>query len=221
MSISESLLTSGSYWFAVLLGAVVLMWAAVSAPWTRLRDNTQIHVWLGTCVALMVVWSIHPTALVGLDFHLLGATAFALMFGLRLSIVGFAIVLCGLAVSGQLVLDAIALDYLLLAVLPALVSTAILHLVERMLPRNFFVYVFVIAFFGAAVSVMIAGTASTQLVATLSQGTAADMAEQFLPFVMFLAFAEATLTGMLITLMVVYRPHWVATFDDAQYLRAR
>jgi uncharacterized membrane protein len=36
-----------------------------------------------------------------------------------------------------------------------------------------------------------------------------------------LAFGEATLTGMLMTLFVVYKPAWVGTFDDARYLRRR
>jgi uncharacterized membrane protein len=34
-----------------------------------------------------------------------------------------------------------------------------------------------------------------------------------------LGVGVATLTGMLITLLVVYRPSWVATFDDRRYLR--
>ena len=29
----------------------------------------------------------------------------------------------------------------------------------------------------------------------------------------------ATASGMVMTLLVVYRPRWVATFDDARYLR--
>jgi uncharacterized membrane protein len=33
-----------------------------------------------------------------------------------------------------------------------------------------------------------------------------------------MAWSEAFATGMLITLMVVYRPAWVATFDDRRYL---
>jgi uncharacterized membrane protein len=33
-----------------------------------------------------------------------------------------------------------------------------------------------------------------------------------------LAFAEAWLTGAAVTLMVVYYPHWVGTFDDRRYL---
>jgi uncharacterized membrane protein len=30
----------------------------------------------------------------------------------------------------------------------------------------------------------------------------------------YLAFGEATATGMVLTLAVVYRPQWIATFDD-------
>lgn len=30
-----------------------------------------------------------------------------------------------------------------------------------------------------------------------------------------------TLTGMVLTLAVVYRPSWVATFDDARYIKGR
>ena len=33
----------------------------------------------------------------------------------------------------------------------------------------------------------------------------------------YLALGEATLTGIALTLAVVYRPQWVATFDDAWY----
>jgi len=33
-----------------------------------------------------------------------------------------------------------------------------------------------------------------------------------------LAFGEATLTGMLLTLGVIYRPRWIATYDIDRYL---
>jgi len=38
---------------------------------------------------------------------------------------------------------------------------------------------------------------------------------------LLLAFGEATLTGMIVTLAVVYKLQWVATFDDARYLGRR
>jgi uncharacterized membrane protein len=34
-----------------------------------------------------------------------------------------------------------------------------------------------------------------------------------------MGWSEAVLTGMLATLLVVYKPEWVATFDDARYIR--
>ncbi|HVB49982.1 MAG TPA: hypothetical protein VNF69_16515 [Burkholderiales bacterium] len=43
--------------------------------------------------------------------------------------------------------------------------------------------------------------------------------DNFLPYALLLAFGEALLTGTLITVFVVYRREWVATFDDARWLR--
>jgi uncharacterized membrane protein len=36
-----------------------------------------------------------------------------------------------------------------------------------------------------------------------------------------MGFGEAFLTGMLVTILVVYRRDWVATFDDARWLAPR
>jgi len=38
-------------------------------------------------------------------------------------------------------------------------------------------------------------------------------------YLVYLSFGEATISGMLMTLFVVYRPSWVATFDDSRYLQ--
>jgi uncharacterized membrane protein len=43
------------------------------------------------------------------------------------------------------------------------------------------------------------------------------LGEPLLPYVL-LMFPEAFLSGGLITLMAVYLPHWVASFDDRRYL---
>ena len=57
---------------------------------------------------------------------------------------------------------------------------------------------------------------------TLAAGMPAELVfGEYLPTVLQLAFGEATLTGMLLTLAVAYRPQWVTTFDDARYLDRR
>jgi uncharacterized membrane protein len=218
MNIPDALLPSVWYWAAHVLMAGVAGWIILTAPWKRLKDNAQSHAWLGTCVSLMVLWSIHSGLLRGLDFHLLGATAFALMFGPQLAILGLSVVVSMLVVTGRVPLEAFSVNVLFLAVLPVAVSHGILRVVEGALPRNFFIYIFVTAFFGAALAMAASGTTAIGLVATFGAPPLALLAEQFLPYCLLLAFAEATLTGMVITLLVVYRPQWVGTFDDARYL---
>lgn len=48
-----------------------------------------------------------------------------------------------------------------------------------------------------------------------------DLSTTYLPFYLLMAWSEALTTGVIITLMVVYRPPWVATFDDKAYIENR
>jgi uncharacterized membrane protein len=108
-----------------------------------------------------------------------------------------------------------------MAALPVAVTWATLRFAERRLPPNFFVYVFVVAFFGAALSLVAAGLAGA-LVLTLGGGRAAGVVfGDYVPYLAYLAFGEASLNGMAMTLLIVYRPRWVATFDDARYIDGR
>jgi uncharacterized membrane protein len=43
----------------------------------------------------------------------------------------------------------------------------------------------------------------------------------YFPYFALLGFAEAWLNGAAITLMVVYYPQWVGSFDDRRYLFKR
>ncbi|MBI1398178.1 MAG: hypothetical protein GC151_19565 [Betaproteobacteria bacterium] len=221
MNISAQLLPSDWYVLAHAALFFTWLWIVRSAPWSRLADNAQSHIFLGSVVVLLVVWSIRPPALGGLDFHLLGVTAFTLMFGPQLAMAGLSVVMGGLVAMGRVAPNAYSINVLFLAVLPAALSWGVLRVADRALPRNIFVYIFVPAFFGAALAMLVTGVTTVGLVALFGVGGQGFLAEQFLPYCLFLGFAEATVTGMVVTLMVVYRPHWVGTFDDARYLSRR
>lgn len=219
MHIPESLLPLvWSSWAQALLG-VIGLWALWTAPWARLRDGAQATVWIVACLSLLLLWNLRPVPALSMNFHLLGATAFTLMFGPRLAILGLSIVIGTLCATDALAPEAFAVNVLMLVIVPVGVSQAVLFAAERYLPPNLFVYLFVTAFFGAALAMGAGGVGAAGLIVALGAPQAAWMAEQFLPYCLLLAFAEATLTGMVITLFVVYRPQWVGTFDDARYLR--
>lgn len=221
MNISAALLPP--IWY--VLAHVALIATAVTfvrrAPWRKLGDGAFSHLWLGACVSLLVLWSIRSPAIGGLEFHFLGATAVTLMFGPGLAVGCLALVMVGRLLMGQIDPAAFSMDVLLLAVLPVALSHATLRLSQRLMPPNLFVYLFVAAFFGAGVAMLGSGGATVGLHALFGAPGEAMMAEEFLPYCLLLGFAEATLTGMIVTLLVVYRPGWVGTFDDARYLLRR
>jgi uncharacterized membrane protein len=199
----------------------VLAWAAWRAPWPRFAASEQVHVWYGSIFAVIVLWSIRATVGEGFTFHLLGVAALTLIGGPALALLGTAIALgVSIAVRGGLWANA-GIAFVAMGIVPVGTTMLALRFAERRLPPNFFVYVFVVAFFGAALSLGAAGIAGGTVL-TLGGGRPADLVfGEYLPYLVYLAFGEGTLTGMVLTLMVVYRPHWVATFDDARYIDGR
>ena len=203
------------------IAAPVLLAAMRVAPWRRFRASEPVHVWYGAIFGIVLLWSIQATVGEGFTFHLLGVTAFALLVGAPLALVGSAIaVAVNVAVRNGIWMNA-ALVWLTMTVIPIGATWLVLRLVERALPANFFVYIFAGAFLGAALSLAAAGIAGAVLL-TVAAGMPAELVfGEYVPHLLYLAFGEATLTGMLVTLAVAYRPQWVATFDDARYLEDR
>lgn len=144
------------------------------------------------------------------------------MFGRHMAVVGLSVVLAAvtvnLAFKGVTAWQSFALNALVLAVFPVLVADTIRRFVERNLPTNFFIYVFGSAFFGAALTVIATGMLSCLLLWLAGVYPAATLLEDYFAYFILLGFSEAWMNGAAITLMVVYAPHWVASFDDRRYL---
>lgn len=209
-------------WHVVAWLALVslLGWALLRSPWLRLKVNEQSHVFLGAIVAVTLLWTIGGRVGQAVHFHLLGATVFYLMFDLPLALVGMGLVVAAtqLAVGGDWI--AVAGRALVAGALPVCVSHAVRRFAEARLPANFFIYVFVVAFVGGGVA-MLATVAAVATAFALAVPAAGSPGDAWPALGLMLAFGEATLTGMLMTLFVVYKPAWVGTFDDARYLRRR
>jgi uncharacterized membrane protein len=200
--------------FALLLAMMMLR----NAEWSRLKAPGNLNVLLGATTAVLALWLIRAGIKPGLDFHLLGATALTLMFGPWFALFALGLInVCVLLWQGQLA--AFPADWLLTAALPVTIAWRIFRFVDRRLTNHFFVYIFLNAFFGAAFAVGMVGLAATAFAAASGAYTLSYLLEEYLPFYLLMGWAEAFSTGMLITVLVVYRPQWIATFDDARYLR--
>jgi uncharacterized membrane protein len=198
------------------LGACV-GWAERRAPWTRLHDSERSHVFLGTIMAVALLWSASSGVGALPRLHLLGATLMVLMFGPHLAVVGMTAAVVLSTAFGADTLAGAPVRALVGGVLPVAVSYFVLRFCETRLPPNFFVYVFGAAFFGAAAAMWAACIAVVLLIdAYMPTDIPADT--PITAVLLMLGFAEAMLTGMLATLMSVYRPRWIGTFSDERYL---
>ena len=207
-------------WYAVALlpWLAVFGWAVWRAPWKRLGQGALLHVWAAMIVTLMLLWSMKAGIKPGLSLHLVGAMVMTLCFGPHLAIAGLAIVLAAATLNGAAGPSAFALNAIVMVAVPVLFSNLILRFSERYLPHHLFVYLFVNAFIGATLVIVVTGFTASVL---MFLGGVYDwdyLLSHYLPYTLLLGFSEGWLSGMAMTLMVVYRPQWVSTFDDRVYL---
>ena len=218
MNLPDTLLGEGWYWVAWATWLPLFARSLFKAPWSLLKESELLNVWLGMIVLLTLIWSLKAGVKPGLSLHLLGATVFTLSFGPHLAFIGLSLVLFGISLNGEAGLLAYALNVLLMAGVGVLLSQAIYRMVFRFLPRPFFVYIFANGFFGAALTMFGVGLVSAIVLAIAGAYEWNYLASEYLPYFLLLGFSEAWLSGMLMTLFVIYRPNWVATFDDSSYL---
>lgn len=206
-----------------LFGWVGLMWLGwrwmLSGDWRALGNPSRLNLFLGATVALLALWQIRTGVRPGLAFHLYGISALTLMFGFWRACFAGMLILLANVVLGRGNLIALGIDMLLQVALPATVSWYVFRLMERHLPAHFFIYVLGNGFFGAALAVSMIGLA-TAVVMVLAGAYPLDyLLSQYIPYAsLLISWAEAFSTGMAITVMAVYRPAWLETFDDVKYL---
>ena len=219
MNLTDELLSPTLFWLGHLLFWPMLWRAVRSAQWWRLRDSENLHVWLGSVVAVMLLWSMDAGLADGLQMHLIGATVLTLMFGWAFAALAMVLVVVGTTLHAGEGWAALPINALVLGILPVLVSHGLFRLVDRRLPNHFFIYIFVCAFFGAGLAMGSVGLASLGVHQLAHVYSAEYVNYNYFRYLPLLIFPEAFVSGMLMTVFVLYRPQWVATFDDARYLR--
>ncbi|MCP5146429.1 MAG: energy-coupling factor ABC transporter permease [Gammaproteobacteria bacterium] len=224
MFIPSELLSPGLLWVGNALFVLLLLRTLWLMPWAALRKPERHNVLFGFCVVLLMLWTMRAGT--GLDprVHILGATTFTLTFGRRLAALGLTLALLGMAIAGAVEWSAFGLNAVLNAFLPVWFADRFWRLSERYLPNHFFVYIFIVAFLGAALSFALTAVTTYGMLAAADlwgAGPGALFSDQFVPMVLLLMFGEAWLNGMAMTIFVVMRPAWVATFDDHRYLAGK
>jgi uncharacterized membrane protein len=220
MLIEAELLGTGTRLATFVLSGTAVALAAVSAPWrVWLVDRERQWVWLASLGVLVGIWAMKAGFTPGLSLRFLLVTTLTLMHGWQLAVIGGAMALAVLNVVGLAAWPSFGADLLCTVIVPAVVTVQIHQLVHARLPHNYFIYFFVTVFVGSAVAYNLAGLARVALLASSGALDAAHVGPEYFAVLPLMSFGEAFVNGMVMAMMVVYRPKWVMSFDDRLYLR--
>lgn len=197
--------------------------------WWVLRDITrhtelyQLHsrIFLVGLLALTALWLLTARSNLGLAYHFHGAMLFTLLYGWRHAFIGMTLIqLVTTVMDAETTLAYFTLNNLLFVFLPLYVAQRIQRQVERYLPPNFFVFIFVVAFFGAAMSLAAMLVFSSTLLSITAHIPWNRIWKDFLMYLPLMMFGEAFMTGLLMTLLTLFKPHWVRGFDERRYFKS-
>lgn len=218
MDIPAGLLPPVSLWLAALIYAVLLMVALLTAPWPKLLDKEASNIYFGAVAMVSVLWMLRAGIEPGFNYHLLGVTALCLMFDWQFAVLAVSLVVMITTWQGPAGWQAFAVNTLVMGAVPILFTRILLYVSQLLLAHNFFIYIFLNAFFAGALSMLACGLAAAALLTLTSAHSTGSPGENYLQVIPLLMFGEAFLNGMAMTLLIAYKPRWVATFHDEWYL---
>jgi uncharacterized membrane protein len=140
MLVEPELVGVGTRIVTGVLAAAAFGLAALSAPWrVWLDDRERQWVWLVSLGVLLAVWSMKAGITPGLSLRFLLVTALTLMNGWQLAVIGAALVLGVLSITGQAAWSSFGTNLLCMAIVPALFTAWFHEFVHSRLPHNYFI----------------------------------------------------------------------------------
>ncbi|MCB1757896.1 MAG: hypothetical protein KDJ38_20425, partial [Gammaproteobacteria bacterium] len=211
MDILEGALPDYLIVIADIVFAIVFLYAVITAPWYKIKDNESSHVFFGLTIFTIVIWLVRSSVVNGIHFHLLMTTTLYLMFEWQFALFAVILVHIGVYVLDEIPLHLIPANVLLLAGVPILFTHYLLLFARRRLPPNFFVFVFVNCFFAAGASMLLIGLITIGMYFFFANSLVFQQLQNFLPFTLMMSFPESVMNCIIMIGMILYRLCWFAT----------
>ena len=203
----------------VVLALLILWYCYPREFFPKLRaEPAYQHFVFASVVTLSLLWSVQAGVKDGLNLHFLLLTTLVLCHGWRIAIWICLLPTLLLVVFDKLAWQDAGLYALSSFMLPALFSYALFLLSYRYLSRQLFVYIFVAGFLAAALTIVLQISLTALWFGLEGRYSWQEIIDNYWLLALLLWFPEALLNGSAVTLMAIYRPHWLRTFYDREYL---
>ncbi|MEC8937979.1 MAG: energy-coupling factor ABC transporter permease, partial [Pseudomonadota bacterium] len=203
-----------------LLSLGVIVWCLCLRPWRPLLEDTALqHRWMAATLAIMLMWQLRAQAVDWLTLHLVFTVLMTLVFKMPLALISNVMINVAMVAIGRNDWSLMGANVLVTGIVPATVTGFVWRIVDRRLPDNLMVFLFACGFFGTALATLGGGLSAVALI--IVAGTdpeAVYLAQEYARFLPLLMPSEAFITGMLLSILLVYHPSWVATFNDHRYI---
>lgn len=189
--------------------------ALLLRPWRLMAGATRLTPMLGALTLIPWLWAMPSLHKMPLQLQGSGACLVVLLLGWPLAVP----VLCVVGLIALLISPMdweTALDLTVwLGLVPATLALAMGAAVRRWIGPHLFVYVLGRAFIGTAVCVFVAGLLA-QFAGHSMPGIDDDLS---LVAHWLVAWGDAFMTGLFVSIMVAFKPEWLATWSDRLYLK--
>ncbi len=218
MGITDNLLSTGQWFLTLALFLLILVQAARSVRWQALRsDNALQHSFFGAAVALGFIWQLRAGIYPGLAIHIFGITAITLMLGWALAVFAGLLALVITVITGREPAMMFAANGLVTVMIPALVTYGIVLWERRRNFSNFFAYIFFCGFFGAGISVAVAGLVMCLMLWTSGVYEFSELVHNYLRYLPLFMIPEGFVNGTVVTGLMVFHPDRLKTLDQRRY----
>lgn len=222
MNLPAQFFTNDLLWLTNLVFAIFLGRAIWLAPWKKVLDNPiRTNALVGLTLGVFLFWQLNAGFRPGYNHHLLGATLFVLIFGWQAAFTLLSGIMLATWIRTDISPASLGINGLMMIALPVFFSEGMLRIVQRHLPKNFFIFVLCNGFLCAGLSMILVVATATALLTGLSPNTWASVLRNYLIAAPIIIFAEAFATGALITAFAVAKPEAVFNFDADEYLTGK
>lgn len=210
---SDTTLASIGSVYGVIVGAA--LWYA---PWQRISQHSKLHVYAGALVTVLLLWMVRTEPERGIVYHTLGMTSLTLMFGWCLAVIGGTLVMFMQMGFGVIGWGEMVLSGIVEVLVPASATIFLLAAVRSYLPKHFFIFVFINAFFGGGIAALLNGLSAVGLLLLFGEVGTEKAADWILPILPLMMFPEGFLNGLAMAMLAATKPEWVYSFVDREYL---
>jgi uncharacterized membrane protein len=222
VNLPAQLFNSDLLWLANGLFAYILYRAATRAPWRIVLNNAiMVNALVGLMFGAFVFWQLNAGIRPGINFHVLGATLFMLMFGSHVATVTITLIMLASWLRTDAALISLGLNGLMMISLPVIFSDWLLRFSKRYMPKNLFLFVLWNGFACGAFSIILNVTITTLLLLWFTHYTWPQIQYHYLIPAPIIVLTEAFTTGMLITAFTVFQPQAVMNFSDEEYINGK